>query len=680
MTLLGSSISRRAGRFAAGAFVLFAAASFLVGHASATVKPSSNGSEPSASVEQSAAAIPVGGTIGFTAVIRLPAPASYVLTRVQIKQPSGRLVYQRTKTLSNADAGTHSFAFTRQLEGLGLTPGTYPLTLQVQATVDGSDVTTEVTSPLRVFDPDKPHVPVVLIARVDARPMADTSGRFAVDPATATKPRNDVDRIIATVMSDPAARVTLALSPLTIEEWRRISRGYTLASGVSVPAGTPVPLAYAATLQQLKAALDTGRLELTALGYADPSLADLAANKLPQDVAPQYETGISACFASLEATPSTGTVPAGGAVPWQLAKPLEAHGIHYLAIDSASVRLAKKAPASGAYPIGGVKLTALVVDGTASRRLDAGETSVAVAGSFARSQSSTPRQPYILRVGLGDGFASATETVVPALSALESLPWVRMQLGRESVPPKGAKAVALTGTPSASSQKQFWAAVRAGRANAEAMLAALGAGSAGARAAQSQSLIAESHSWTGPAGTYALAPAGISFANAAYHAGQAIFDKIHVTAQSVTLAGATGQVPVNIQNGTQETLTVYVVAKSTGGLKVVGSDRIATRLPPRETFVQIPVAMNASLGDRLTVEVVAGSLVISRQTVAVRRSYLDRVALILGIVVVLGGLLAFIVRRVATSPGLEDDDTERSDDDARYTEDERVQDEGPHEE
>jgi hypothetical protein len=670
MTLDRSPLSRRAARLASGGLVLLATASVFAGHASAVVKPAPAPRVMSASIEESGTAVPVGGNIGLTAVIRLPRAASYLQARVQIKQNAGHVVFQRTKTLSNAAAATYRFAFSRPLEGLGLEPGVYPVSLQVHAVVGGSTVTTEVAADLRVFDPVRPRVPVALIARVDTRPMADPSGRFVVDPATATKARDDVDRITTIVLADQAAHVTMALSPLALEEWRGVSRGYTLASGAKVPATSPVSLAYATTLQRLKDAMQTGRFELTALGYSDPSLADLAANKLADDVGVQYETGLSACFASLESTPSTGTVPAGTTVPTAVIRPLAAQGIRYVVVDSASARLAKKAAPSGCYPIGGVKVNALVPDGAGSKALAAGETSVAVAASFQRAESNNPRQSYAVRVELGDGGPSATSTVLPALQAFESAPWVRLQLGRECSPPKGTKSVNLPGTPAASTHKAFWAAVRAGRTNAEALLAALGAGSQSASDAQSQSLVSESHAWSEPAGTYALAAQGTDFAQAAYHAGRAIFDKIHMSAQPVTLAGATGQVPVNIQNSTQQTLTVYIVARADSGIEVVGNGRVATKLPPRETFVQVPVDMHSALNGHLTVEVMSGPLVISRQTVAIRRSYLDRLALIVGIVVVLGGLLAFIVRRVATSPeiGDENDEARASDSPEGYTE------------
>ena len=82
--------------------------------------------------------------------------------------------------------------------------------------------------------------------------------------------------------------------------------------------------------------------------------------------------------------------------------------------------------------------------------------------------------------------------------------------------------------------------------------------------------------------------------------------------------------------------------------------------------------MRSALSSKLKVEVLAGDVVLARTTVNVQASYLDRIAIIGGIVLILGGLLIFIVRRVR---GAETADERRayaprdtSSDDERYTE------------
>ena len=63
-----------------------------------------------------------------------------------------------------------------------------------------------------------------------------------------------------------------------------------------------------------------------------------------------------------------------------------------------------------------------------------------------------------------------------------------------------------------------------------------------------------------------------------------------------------------------------------------------------------------------------------------RRSYLDRLAFIGGIVVILGGLLAFIVLRVLRAPRVDDDEESGEDtasDVERYTDSESDAEQGP---
>ena len=119
----------------------------------------------------------------------------------------------------------------------------------------------------------------------------------------------------------------------------------------TVPAESPIARSYADTLTRLRAAVDTGRLELVSLGYSDPDLSTLVRESLVDDIGPQYEVGVSACFASLETTPSTGTVPAGDCAPQQSLQRLAEQGIGYVVTSESCVGWGKTKPASGAYPV-----------------------------------------------------------------------------------------------------------------------------------------------------------------------------------------------------------------------------------------------------------------------------------------------------------------------------------------
>jgi len=113
----------------------------------------------------------------------------------------------------------------------------------------------------------------------------------------------------------------------------------------------------------------------------------------------------------------------------------------------------------------------------------------------------------------------------------------------------------------------------------------------------------------------------------------------------VTLPGATGEVPISIRNGSDRTLTVQLVARGED-LQVIGGTTRSVTLKPSENFVKLPVDLRSAIQGTLSVQVVASPEVLAEQSVTVRASYLDRLAIIGGVVLVLFVLLIFIVRRV----------------------------------
>lgn len=672
MSRVISATRSRAVRVAAVAVALLVAGVLAHG-ATASPSPSARGNI-AVSLLESSTALPLDGTLGYTGVAHLASAASSVQARLQVHR-GNKLIYQRTQYASSAEEGTHTFSFSRPLVGLDLPAGEYPVTFSLHATVNGSDISTEVTSVLRIYDVRARPIGVVVLAKVHARPLADPSGRLVVDPIspTATATREQVEHICAIAQADSASRISLALPPATVEEWRRIANnGYTLASGTVVPAADPTAIAYQTALSHLQQALATGRLELLAEGYADPNLADLDANKLAGDASAQYDAGFSALFASMQATPSAGTAPAGGCVPRSMQRELVDRRVGYAFVDAESTRAGKKPAASGAYPCADSSLTALVVDARASRDLETGDASSTIAHTFQRLGTATAGQPIVLRIDLDDTISDATATVGFALSTLKALPWARLHLGGEVRPAKGAKRVTFVPQPTKNAPANYWSTVRSSRAYAAGMLAVLTSSDASATSAQRDSLLAEASAWSDPSANWNQAAAGLEFAKTALSTAKRTFGAIKLTAVSLTLAGSTGNLPVTIQNNSDKTFTVTVLVKTSTGMHVDGGRQISTRLPPRETFVPIPIDMESVLQGKVTVQVMADGVVMAKQTITVRRSYLDRLALIAGIVLVLGGMLVWIVLRVRTSPDIDDEDEMDGANDeceaARYTE------------
>jgi hypothetical protein len=677
MILLLAKRTRRAAPLAVTALVVCAFAAVRLPALAAPAVPAEKTSL-SASLESSSVAVPLSGSFGYTSHVRLSEPASYLQTRFQVRQPTGKLVYQRTMVENSAPAGTVSYSFGRALDGLGLKPGAYPVHLSVTAEVAGSTQETEVASDLLIYDVKSAALPVVVVARIHGSPLSDPQGRFAVDPASpeAEIPRADVDRIAALVIDDPGARIVLGVPPVLLAEWKRLSAGYLLSDGTAVPADNPIARSYADTLTRLRAAVDTGRLELVSLGYSDPDLSTLVQEGLVDDIGPQYEVGISACFAGLETTPSAGTVPAGDCAPPQSLRRLTEQGISYVVIREACVSWGKIKSASGAYPVAKESVTALVSDDKSSQAASRGDTDVVLRRAFARLVAgSKPQQPFTLLIDLGPGRPDATSTVVAAASRLGAEPWARLALGREIRPPAKTRTVTFAQAPGQSQAPVgYWKTVRAARAYADAILAALGSGGPGVGLSQTDSLLAQSAAWAEPGGTWAGAERGLVFANASLGVSKAALGDVSIKAVPITFAGKRGEVPVTITNTTKNTLKVVVRAAASGDAQVVGGRVIQTVLPPQETFVPIPVDMKSALTSKLKVEVLAGNVVLAHTTVDVQASYLDRIAIIMGIVLVLGLFLAFIVRRVRSaetdSEAAERDSVSAGSSDERYTRDE----------
>lgn len=654
----------RAARLVAGLAILLGLAAL----ASAAPAPHAITDAPPPAVvalESSSTATPLHGTFGYTADIRLNEPVSYLQVRFQLHSGKDKLLFQRTQVSDSPSPGEHNFSFSRDLQGLGLNPGAYPVTVSITgSTVKGSDIATEVAAELLIYDPSRAPTPVTLVARIVGYPAAGAGGRLLLDPATSTAARDAVMRVSELVIADPAAKITLAVPPYLLEEWRRYAGGYTLADGTAVSTTDPRAVDYALALQGLKQAIATGRLELTSQGYSDADLDDLAASHLASDTGPQYDAGFSACFTSLEVTPSAGTVPAGGCAPPAALGLLVDRGIKYVVVSPGCTRLGKKPAPSGAYRASGVPLTAIVEDAAAGRALAAGRPAPVLRRVFDRQAGPKTKQPVTIALELGEGASDATSTLVAAVAEL-SQPWIRLQLASEARPASSAQPIVLeAGSPTPGAPATFWPTVRAGRANARALLAALGSSDPDANAAQTASLVSEGSVWSRPDATWVRAPDGAAFAEAARAAGSAIFDSIHLRLTQVTFAGGRGKLPVTITNGTQKTLRVVVHSRAYGGVRIIGPRSIRVTLRPKENFVEIPVDMQSSLRGSVAVDVRSADLIIERKAVIVRRSYLDRLAIIGGVLLALVVLLAFIIRRVATTGAAEPNGSGPEPDDA----------------
>lgn len=591
--------------------------------------------------------IPTGEPFGYTARVTLKKPAERVQIRFRASHPSGRLIFQRTRVFNDAKAGTIHAEFERATDDLDLRPGVFPVELEITITRGGSSRTTVVSTGLLVFDEASPALAVVPVVRIDGQPLSDSTGRFVADPARFTQPRDDVRALASWILTEPRAQLTLAVGPLLLEEWRSIAGGYELAGPEGVETFGPesdAAVEYATTLRVLERALATGRLELAATGYSDPDLSDLADARLLDDIVPQYKRGAASVAASLEATVSTGTVPAGGCIPPSAAALLGQAGVGYAVVEDGCTRPddATATPSSYRTASG---LVVLVPDATISGAAARGDTSSTVGLAFERMLDERARGPLVLTADLGMG----GEEVTDFITGVESLfphPWTRMSTGR-GVATRPKRSVRLSkGAGGSDDPTGFWKQAREARRWARALNFAVGEADPDAVIAERSSLIAQCSAWAGADGTWVLADRGRSFSETAGRLGTEVLGTVGLALEPVTLPGSKGNVPVTLKNGSDRTLTVRLVLETQGGARVEGTRTRTVELGPKETFLEVPVDLGNTLSGGLKVSVVAGDVVLDDASVTLRASYLDRVATIGGVVLVLIVLLGFIIKRV----------------------------------
>lgn len=654
---------------AAGATVLLASLLLAVGPVRATAEPD-RPSQPGTSRQQLATgsigdalvtleadtyAIPSNSPYSFTSTVSTTDDTDSVFMRLKVLNPSGRLMTQRTQIVNEPGEGTASATFERRTDDLSLAPGAYPVQLEVSVSEKGRTERTTLFTELLIYDASADPLPVALAVRISGQPLADPQGRFVADPGQFTRPRDDTAELSRWVLGDPDARLTLALSPLLLEEWKRISQGYEFAGpeGVaSIPASATVPVAYAQTLQLLSSALRTGRMELATQGLTDPDLSELSHAEMVADVTPQYAEGVSAVFASIESTPSTGTAPAGGCLPPEAAAPVAEAGVGYVVLAPGCTRSGSATATTGLYEIEDSELKALVSDPAAGLAIRNAIPADLLRRAYDLHLESDSR-PLVMSVSVGAGQTTASSVIVAA-DRISGQRWLSLQPAREVAAASSKRSIEIVARKASKRVPAgYWDDVSEARAWAEALSAALGDGDPVAATARRDSLVAQCSAWADPSNEWALADRGRAFADTATRLATSVLERVSIRAEAVTLAGAKGDVPVTITNGSESTLALVVKTTPAGGVR--SSDSVQSlELPPQDTFLEIPVEMPDSLSGTLMVSVFAGDMMLQTQTVDIRASYLDRLVMIVGVVIVLAVLLFIVVRRVRAVP---DEDT-----------------------
>ncbi len=603
--------------------------------------------EVDVSLTQRRVTVDSSGTFRFDVRVGLTAPAEYLEVRVRVRRPWGALLYQKTEIANDVGAGAHTFSFSRTLEDLEVGAGRYPIEVRVLAT--GAEPT-EVEDRLLVVG-DGGSLTVAVVTRLSYAPLRDSEGRFVVDPAREDSGRAAIEGLMDAFGPD-FGEVALAVPPLAIEEWADVADGFELVGpgGLEeVPADSDVARRHAATLERMRGFVD-GR-DLLTVPYAEPDLSGLQVMDGMEDLDAHIERGTALYRELLDAESGKGAAVLDDRVPVSALPYLDdvadhvlLHQGHPLAGET-STRADETSTTPGAFRLEGSSMTGLVVDEAVSDAVERGRRDELVDLLFDRLVSEdTTTGPVVVLAEIGPGRDGRPNAIAGSLRVLDELDWVRLV-------PTGAAADEASATvrlPEAIKETEaplgYWSDVREARRYAWSLVESLGADDTDAQEALQATLVAESRLWAGPGQRWGLADRGRSHAAASTRIGSDIFGAVTMEVQDVTLAGQQGKVPLSIQNGSSKRIEVRVLV--TGDRVEIGETEIRTQLLPAENYVTIPVGLQAALSGDVDVSVVAGKINLASAQIRVRASYLDRLAVVASVVLVLVLLLLYIHRRV----------------------------------
>ncbi|HEX9093291.1 MAG TPA: hypothetical protein VF902_04850 [Coriobacteriia bacterium] len=600
---------------------------------------------PRASFDSGADYVERGGLLDVGVSVTLARPSTTLRVRLRLYSESGTLLFQRTETRNALLAQTYLVRVSRSMEPFGLHEGRHRLEARVEA--EGAAPAT-VSQPILVVESSHQPVPLAVVIRLSGAPVFEPGGALARDPAADTRMRAQATAIAQLASVRPDLRFTVAIPPMLLDEWGRLGEGYTLPDGTPVARDAAEPTAYRAAVSGLAtaAAVGTGVL---ALPYADPDLGALARIGALDDLAEQLDAGAQVLTGALGATAASGTVVSAGTLPASAAAALKNAGVAFAVVAASAVassRVTTIAPGVYAAKQGGPTL--IVTDEAAAAALSdvATPRSDLLARLFERLiDKRRAGQPVVAIVDAGPGSRTTVEDLQAVLARIARVRWIRLVTASEASAMRPAGALTLpeprVATPA---EQQYWAAVAQARTRVLALASAAGADDADVAAGRRNLMIAECGSWlSGPTDAW-TAERGTSFTAAADQSAWAALSALKLTSPNVTLSATTGKVRVSVANASGKALRLVLEAKP-AGMRLPQGTRLEIDAPPGETILTVPVDMGASLSGTLGLRLLAGSLQVATASSSVRASYMDRLVLFGGVVLLLLIMLGYIWRR-----------------------------------
>lgn len=588
-------------------------------------------------VSQPTPAVRAGDAVRVSATVSLSSSAEYLEVRLRLRTPQGRLVYQKTEIRSEVAEGRHTITFERTGDS-PLAQGRYPVEVRVLAS--GSEPT-NASGRVLVLGQDTAPQPVAILARMWATPTVARDGRFTADPATQPDLRNELT-FITDLATSRRAPISVIVPPVSLEELGRIAEGYRIVDGEEpVAAGTETPTAAADTLQLLLAARTDGVVTLVDAPYALPDLAGLNAVGASSDLDAHWMRADAVLTATLRAPVASSVAYLGHTPTDEAIATLAARKTTQLIVMQRALESNGDEPITGMRPLGHTGITAVIPDEDASAAVDLGPTEFYDV-MFDRLGTG----PVTLIVDAGPDAGQRASSIQRAIELVDQADWLELAPLDTLEAPANAEPAELSSGMESTAPRAHWNAIAGARGALLAYREAVGATDPDVESSARALLVAESELWAGANGAWTRSAGARAIADEVTQFVTGEFEKITFDAKDVTLSGSTGELPFTLVNNTGKHLTLTVVATVEGDR--AGQITRTVEVQPMQNFITIPVDLRNSLTSRLTVQAYSGEWLVAKTALTVHTSYIDRLATVGMVVLVLLVLLAVIRRRVAS--------------------------------
>jgi len=577
------------------------------------------------------------------------------------------------------------------LVGLGMVEGIYYVAVIVTATTDAGAESATLQDLLVVYDPEKPSLNLMPVVHLNALPSRDANGVFLSNPQTGVfeKRRSTLEKLSDWINANQRASLTLALSPLFLEELNAVSLGFdyyiaeTSLNGseatptaysdetTNIPAESEVSQAAIRTIDSLRSALSTGRLILTTQGYADPNITVLEALGLLDEFETHVNLGQEVTNEVLgEETPPI-------VVPW--ADHLSEESLATLqnvftqpriivdsnlaeqdssgyVIDLSSGEDDEVAASTLATRFSYEESEILVADANLSSAMSVDGSRAAFIQQLLDLREGTEVKPVLFQASEE---MSGLSILIENLELLSRYNWV-------SLKPGDLPLDAATNANSASFSPQI-PSEESNVADAATELQAARDALMGLSSAFVEPSIedleefegyyrASFASFAGPGVPVSTirnsvnlsdpAPECLALARHIQSYVDNWFEGLAIDAQPITFSGASGVLPITVQNASGHSFALDVRYQTPGPNVMIYPEYASQTFAAGESFLEPVVELRNIVSGSVDIRLMAGDHLIAEESVRVSATYADRIAIIVLVALAGTGLAFYVWRRV----------------------------------